>query len=132
MPLSLPLPLSPTSIDVFAVVADFAAAIFSGSGFVDVGGCTEVLLLPFVPFRGTVLRGIGRAALVVLNMLLFVSLPAPPFPEEFDLGDISSTNLDFFDDDGSIMGCRLGLGRFLGIAVMDAVVIVVDDDDPRR
>lgn len=105
--------------DVFAAVA---AAISSGSRFVDSDGGTDVLLLLTITFRGTVLRGIGRATLVVLNILLF--LP-PPLPEEVDLGDISSTNLVFFD--GSIIGGRLGLGRFLGIAV-----IVVDVNAARR
>ena len=125
MPLSIPF-LSLTDNDDFAaVVADFATAIFPGSGLVDSGGGIDVVLLPFVTFRGTVLRGIGRAALVVLNILLFVPPPAPPLPEEFALGDISFTNLVFFDDDGSIMGGRLGLGRFLGIAVIDVVFIVL-------
>jgi hypothetical protein len=66
-------------------------------------------------------------------MLLFVPLPEPPSPEEEnDLGDVSTTNLVFLDDDGSITGGRLGLGRFLGIAVMDVVIVVDDDDEARR
>jgi len=65
----------------------------------------------------------------VLNMLLFVPLPAAE--DEFDLGDISSTNLVFLDDDGSITGARLA-GRFLGITVIAVDDVAVDDDDAAR